>query len=64
MSRDNLIVGDLVLEIGAANICKAGESICGDFWCQIPSEDQQILVLSDGMGSGKSAALDSKMTVI
>ena len=32
MSRDNLIVGDLVLEIGAANICKAGESLCGDFW--------------------------------
>lgn len=62
MSRDNLIVGDLVLEIGAANICKAGESICGDFWCQIPSADQQILVLSDGMGSGVKANILATLT--
>ena len=62
MSRDNLIVGDLVLEIGAANICKAGESICGDFWCQIPGEDQQILVLSDGMGSGVKANIFATLT--
>ena len=62
MSRDNLIVGDLVLEIGAANICKAGESICGDFWCQIPGEDQQILVLSDGMGSGVKANILATLT--
>lgn len=62
MSRDNLIVGDLVLEIGAANVCKAGESICGDFWCQIPSPDQQILVLSDGMGSGVKANILATLT--
>ena len=62
MSRDNLIVGDLVLEIGAANVCKAGESICGDFWCQIPSTDQQILVLSDGMGSGVKANILATLT--
>ena len=62
MSRDNLIVGDLVLEIGAANVCKAGESICGDFWCQIPSADQQIIVLSDGMGSGVKANILATLT--
>ena len=62
MSRDNLIVGALVLDIGAANICKAGESICGDFWCQIPCEDQQILVLSDGMGSGVKANILATLT--
>lgn len=62
MSRDNLIVGDLVLDIGAANICKAGESICGDFWCQTVTDDQQILVLSDGMGSGVKANILATLT--
>lgn len=62
MSRDNLIVGDLVLEIGAANVCKNGESICGDFWCQTGNSDEQILVLSDGMGSGVKANILATLT--
>jgi len=62
MSRDNLIVGDLVLEIGAANICKDGESICGDFWCQTTDGGRQILVLSDGMGSGVKANILATLT--
>lgn len=62
MSRDSLIVGDLVLEIGAANVFKDGESICGDFWCQTAKDDQQILVLSDGMGSGVKANILATLT--
>ena len=62
MSRDNLIVGDLVLEIGAANVCKNGETICGDFWCQNGNSDEQILVLSDGMGSGVKANILATLT--
>ena len=62
MNRDNLIVGDLVLELGAASVNKNGESICGDFWCQETSGDQQILVLSDGMGSGVKANILATIT--
>ena len=62
MNRDNLIVGDLVLEFGVANVFKKGESICGDFWCQDVKDDQQILVLSDGMGSGVKANILATLT--
>ena len=62
MRREHLIAGDLVLEVGAANICKAGESICGDFWCQDAQGDKQILVLSDGMGSGVKANILATLT--
>jgi len=62
MKREHLIAGDLVLEIGAANICKAGESICGDFWCQETHGGEQVLVLSDGMGSGVKANILATLT--
>jgi len=62
MNRDNLIVGDLVLEFGVASVFKKGESICGDFWCQDVKDDQQILVLSDGMGSGVKANILATLT--
>ena len=62
MNRDNLIVGDLVLELGAASVCKNGESICGDFWCQDAVGDQRIVVLSDGMGSGVKANILATIT--
>ena len=59
MSRDSLILGDMMLEIGVASINKEGEVICGDVWCQTAGEEQQIIVLSDGMGSGETAALQT-----
>lgn len=62
MNRDSLIVGDLVLEIGAASVNKQTEGICGDFWCQSGNEEQQILVLSDGMGSGVKANILATLT--
>lgn len=62
MNRDSLIVGDLVLEVGAASINKQSEGICGDFWCQTGTDDQQILVLSDGMGSGVKANILATLT--
>ena len=62
MKREHLIAGDLAIEIGAANICKEGESICGDFWCQDTQAGRQILVLSDGMGSGVKANILATLT--
>ncbi len=62
MSRDSLIVGDLVLEVGVANTNKASEGICGDFWCQVAKEDEHIIVLSDGMGSGVKANILATLT--
>lgn len=62
MNRDSLIVGDLVLEVGAASINKKGEGICGDFWCQTGACEEQILVLSDGMGSGVKANILATLT--
>lgn len=62
MSRDSLIVGDLVLEVGAASVSKKNEGICGDYWCQTGNEEQQILVLSDGMGSGVKANILATLT--
>ncbi len=62
MNKDSLFVGDLVLEIGAASINKENEGICGDFWCQESVDDQQILVLSDGMGSGVKANILATLT--
>ena len=62
MSIDNLFVGDLVLELGVASISKQGESICGDFWCQESKDDQRIVVLSDGMGSGVKANILATLT--
>ncbi len=62
MNRDNLIVGDLVLELGVASVSKDGESICGDFWCQEATDDRHILVLSDGMGSGVKANILATLT--
>ncbi len=62
MSRDSLIVGDLVLEVGVASTNKESEGICGDFWCQIAKEDEHIIVLSDGMGSGVKANILATLT--
>ena len=62
MNRDSLIVGDLILEVGAASVNKSTEGICGDFWCQTGTEDEQILVLSDGMGSGVKANILATLT--
>ena len=62
MSRDSLIVGDLVIEIGVASVNKKSEGICGDFWCQTGNEEEQILVLSDGMGSGVKANILATLT--
>ena len=62
MSRDSLILGDMMLEIGVASINKEGEVICGDVWCQTSGEEQQIIVLSDGMGSGVKANILATLT--
>lgn len=43
---------------------KAGESCCGDsFSVKMLGEEKMLLCLSDGMGSGKQAGIESKMAV-
>ena len=50
------------IAVGSAQIACKGESLCGDSYEIVrDSEGRQLLVLSDGMGSGGSAAVDSAM---
>ncbi len=50
------------IAVGAAQIACKGESLCGDSYEIVrDNEGRQLLVLSDGMGSGGSAAVDSAM---
>ncbi len=52
------------VEIGSFQKKAEGESVCGDSFCSLMLDNGFFaVVLSDGMGHGKTAALDSKMTV-
>lgn len=52
------------LQIHSASICAAGYGICGDSSAVFSdSTGVRYIVLSDGMGSGKNAAVDSHMVI-
>lgn len=52
------------LEIHSAAICAAGSKLSGDSSASFAdSTGKQYVVLSDGMGSGKSAAVDSHIVI-
>ncbi|SFM18194.1 stage II sporulation protein E [Pelosinus propionicus] len=52
------------IETGIASFAKEGQGICGDTCTVIPLYKGKIaLILSDGMGSGKKAALESNMAI-
>ncbi|MBR5513655.1 MAG: SpoIIE family protein phosphatase [Ruminococcus sp.] len=52
------------IEIHSASKCAAGCKICGDSASVFTdSTGKQYIVLSDGMGSGKNAAVDSHMVI-
>lgn len=51
------------LTVGAAQHCHAGERFCGDAWERFEDGDGfAYALISDGMGSGGSAAVDSALT--
>ncbi len=48
---------------GAAQIGNSGSRLCGDSYSYVDSQSGRVnVILSDGMGSGGSAAVDSTMT--
>ena len=52
----------ICLDIGTAQLKKAGEELCGDSVETVANHDSQIIVLSDGLGSGVKANILSKLT--
>ena len=52
----------ICLDIGTAQLKKAGEELCGDSIETVTSEVSNIIVLSDGLGSGVKANILSRLT--
>ncbi len=54
---------NLQIEFGAAQHCCSGEKLCGDAYEAFLDDDgNAVMIISDGMGSGGRAAVDSAMT--
>lgn len=54
---------NLNIEFGAAQHCCSGEKLCGDAYEAFLDDDgNAVMIISDGMGSGGRAAVDSAMT--
>lgn len=51
------------LECGQFSITKEGERLCGDAAASFTENGRAVLVLSDGMGAGGSAAVDANLAV-
>lgn len=52
------------LRVGTARMAKRGSIVCGDSFVAEPlAADRYLLVLSDGTGAGKDAALESQQAV-
>lgn len=43
------------LRIGAINVCKPGQEVCGDSWGVEQTDDQVIILVADGLGHGIEA---------
>lgn len=53
---------NISLEISSKSLCKHGEELCGDTVELIKTENSDIIILSDGMGSGVKANILSTLT--
>ena len=51
------------LETAVAGAAVEGETVSGDQWRVFEDEERCLCLISDGMGSGRAASVESKMTV-
>ncbi len=51
------------IRLGSAAASCAGKKLCGDYFECFQTESKAYIILSDGMGTGGRAAIDSAMTV-
>lgn len=57
-----LKLGSRIIDFGHVSLNKKNESICGDYYTLIEEEGTQVLVLSDGLGSGVKANILATLT--
>jgi len=53
----NLAMG--ALQIGAVNVCKPGQDVCGDSWGVEQTADYTVILVADGLGHGPEARMAS-----
>ena len=51
-----------IVEIAWDSLCKHGEELCGDWIKVVPTQDDLVVVLSDGLGSGVKANILATLT--
>jgi anti-sigma regulatory factor (Ser/Thr protein kinase) len=51
------------LQIGAINVCKPGQEVCGDSWSVMQTEDESVFLVADGLGHGLEAKMASMEAV-
>jgi anti-sigma regulatory factor (Ser/Thr protein kinase) len=51
------------LQIGAINVCKPGQEVCGDSWGVIQTADVSVFLVADGLGHGLEAKTASMEAV-
>jgi anti-sigma regulatory factor (Ser/Thr protein kinase) len=51
------------LQIGAVNVCKPGQEVCGDSWGAEQTDDNSTLLVADGLGHGLEAKTASMEAV-
>jgi anti-sigma regulatory factor (Ser/Thr protein kinase) len=54
---------DQDLRVGAVNVCKPGQEVCGDSWGMEQSERHSVLLVADGLGHGFEAHTASSEAV-
>jgi anti-sigma regulatory factor (Ser/Thr protein kinase) len=51
------------LQVGAVNVCKPGQEVCGDSWGVEQTEDDSTFMVADGLGHGIEAKIASMEAV-
>jgi anti-sigma regulatory factor (Ser/Thr protein kinase) len=51
------------LRVGAINVCKPGQEVCGDSWGIHQSADESVVLMADGLGHGLEAKMASREAV-